>query len=80
MTAIGSKASVEVARQDFDFNPGLLSLTAGMIKAELGTDFEGVDSVTFESEYSVSALGATLLDNLKYTTYNAEDKGESNEE
>lgn len=74
VTLIESKASVEVARQTFDFDPGTLSVTANMIEAQLRQEFKGVDIVRFSSTYSVPGNGATLLDNLKYVTYDSQKK------
>lgn len=77
MTVVGYKASVEVARQSFEFNVGLLAVTADMVQATLSNEFKGIDTATFETEATEDledAVVATLIDSLDYTTYNAEDK------
>lgn len=82
VTVTGFKASLEVARETFSFEYDLLTdlLTADVVKAELSDTFKGIDSATFSTEYDISdAVGATLLDNLSYTTYNAKNKVEKNE-
>ncbi|KAE9968119.1 hypothetical protein EG328_004650 [Venturia inaequalis] len=81
VTVAGFKASLEVARQTFSFKYNVLTdlLTAPMVKAKLSNAFKGIDSATFSTEYDVTnAVGATLLDSLRYTTYNAKDKVEKN--
>lgn len=70
VTVVGSKASKEVARQTFTFNPGTAAVTAPMVKAQLSSQFKGVDTVSFSTVYSIAGNGATLMDNLKYKTYN----------
>lgn len=72
VTVIGSKASIEVARQSVTFDAA--STAADMAYAELCQSFKGIDTVSLLSTYGVSVGGATLLDNLAYTTYNAQDK------
>lgn len=67
----GYRASNEVAKQEFEFNAGLLQLRADMVEARLNEHFRGVDTVTFTTEYAVPGAGATLLDSLRYKTYNA---------
>ena len=84
VTVVGYKASIEVARQDFEFDPGTLTANVDMVKAELNDKFRGIDTATFDTEGGElgsveSVLVATLLDDLKYTVYDAKDKKEGEE-
>lgn len=72
VTVNGSEASIEVAGQSFTFNAA--GTTANMAYVELGLSFKGIDTVTFSSTYDVPVDDATLLGDLVYTTYNAQDK------
>lgn len=72
ITVTGYRASVQVAQQSFEFNPGLLAVTAPLAEAALGEEFKGIDTAKFASDYSVPDVSATLVDSFYYTTYNAE--------
>lgn len=77
VTVTGSKATAEIAQESFFFSVETSQALAPMIKAELSEKIKGLDTVTFSSEYeSGQDIGATLLDNLSYTTYNAPTKGQ----
>lgn len=70
----GSKGTRTVATQVFYSNTDT-GLTPPMGLATL-VGFKGVDTVTFATEYTVddvdvNVLGATWLDDVSYTTYNA---------
>lgn len=70
ITVNGFKSGKKVASQAFKYNPGV-AVTAPMTRASLSGSFRGLDKVTFSTSYSVSAAGATLLDNLSYVTYSS---------
>ncbi|KAK5087767.1 hypothetical protein LTR05_001982 [Lithohypha guttulata] len=78
VTVTGYKATKPVARQEFRFGPPLLSVVAGMESGVL-QGFNGIDTAVFETDTDNTLLMssgglavATLLDNLVYTTYNAD--------
>ena len=68
ITVTGFKSGKKVATQAFKYSPGI-AVTSPMKSATLSAAFKGIDEATFSTSYSVSAGGATLLDNLSYTTY-----------
>lgn len=86
VTVTGYKATKQIAQQSFDFNPGV-AVTADMVKANLN-GFKGIDTATFDTSagdvVDTSAITATLLDDLVYTVYDAqqdnEEYGEEKEE
>lgn len=69
-TVTGYKAGKQVAKQSFNYSPGV-AVTAPMTRASLSYAFKDIDHATFSTSYSVSAGGATLLDNLSYITYSS---------
>jgi len=77
VTVTGYKNAQQVADQEFTFIAQPLGLTEDMQKAKLSREFEGVDTVYFNTEaagaVAVGALVATYLDNVAYTVYNAKD-------
>ena len=74
VTVTGYRESNEVARESFIYNPGV-ALTAPMMKASLGEEVKNLDYATFDSTYEVPDVGATLLDDVKYTAYSMSKKG-----
>lgn len=80
ITVTGYKATEKIAKQEFSFDSETLDIVADMVYADL-KGFDDIDTAVFETKAGglLSILGGagdllvgTLLDNLVYTTYNAE--------
>lgn len=61
-----NRAGKLLAYQLFNYNPSS-SLSANLQLGAFSTKFKGLDHVRFASTYSAGILGATQIDNLRYT-------------
>lgn len=71
ITVQGYRATELVAKQTFAYDSfGAVAVEAPMEQFTLSQDFQKLDTVTFQTDYLVTALlGATLLDNVQYTVH-----------
>ena len=77
----GYRNGDEVATQEFDYNAPALAITDDMKKATLSSAFKNIDSARFSTDASgvaVPAIVTTLLDNLEYTLYPANNNNNYN--
>lgn len=66
LTIIGEFAFQEKTRRTIRFQPILIQNVANMKFIDLGTQFKGLDTITFITEYDVSLNGATSFDDFTY--------------
>jgi hypothetical protein len=66
----GYRASDIVDEHTFDFKPPALQVVADLERAPLPATFRNLETVTFETTSRTPGLTATVLDNVRYTTYN----------
>lgn len=67
LTIVGSFAWREVTRKTIRFQPVLIDLLQNMKFADLGTQFKGLDTLTFITQYDTGINGATSFDDFTYT-------------
>ena len=68
VTVTGSKSGKQVAKQSFTFKLKT-ALTSQMTLASFSGSFKGLDNLSFSTSATLTAVTATLLDNVSYVVY-----------